>query len=413
MARDKVVLAYSGGLDTSVAVKWIQDQYNLDVIAFTADLGQGQDIEQIRRKALQTGAVEAVAVDARNLFVDHFIWPSLLAGAVYEGKYPLATALGRPLIAWLMVRAAREHGAKAVAHGCTGKGNDQVRFDVTFQTLAPDLKIIAPVREWKWSRDEELQYAAQHNIPVEATKQSPYSTDQNLWGRSIEAGALEDPWVAPPRDAFQWTVDPDQAPDRPELVEIEFEHGRPVALDGEKLDGAPLIERLNQLGGKHGVGRIDHVENRLVGIKSREVYEAPAAVILHDAHRELETLCLSKDAVRFKAHVSQTYADLIYNGLWFSALHQDLMAFVVSNQRYVSGTVRVRLYKGACRVEGRKSDFSLYRKALATYEAGDQYDHDAARGFIRIWGLGQQTQAQQQLLKGRAGFDLPSILPPQ
>ena len=413
MPRDKVVLAYSGGLDTSVAVKWIQDQYNFDVIAFTADLGQGQDIEQIRRKALQTGAVEAVAVDARNLFVDHFIWPSLLAGAVYEGKYPLATALGRPLIAWLMVRAAREHGAKAVAHGCTGKGNDQVRFDVTFQTLAPDLKIIAPVREWKWSRDEELQYAAQHNIPVEATKQSPYSTDQNLWGRSIEAGALEDPWVAPPRDAFQWTVDPDQAPDRPELVEIEFEHGRPVALDAEKMDGAPLIERLNQLGGKHGVGRIDHVENRLVGIKSREVYEAPAAVILHDAHRELETLCLSKDAVRFKAHVSQTYADLIYNGLWFSALHQDLMAFVVSNQRYVSGTVRVRLYKGACRVEGRKSDFSLYRKALATYEAGDQYDHDAARGFIRIWGLGQQTQAQQQLLKGRAGFDLPSILPPQ
>src|SRR5437762_1938915 len=313
MARDKVILAYSGGLDTSVMVPWIGEKYSLDVVAFTVDLGQGEDIERIKQKALHTGAVDAIAEDARNMFVDWFVFPALMAGAVYEGKYPLATALGRPLIAKLMVDAAREHQAKAVAHGCTGKGNDQVRFDVTFQTLAPDLKIIAPVREWKMTRDEEIKFAAKHGIPVEATQESPYSVDQNLWGRSCEAGVLEDPWDEPPADAFAWTVDPAAAPDKPEYLEIEFDQGIPVALDGQKLDGVPLIERLNRLGGKHGVGRIDHVENRLVGIKSRELYEAPAAVILHDAHRELECLCLSKQAARFKTFVAQEYADLIYN----------------------------------------------------------------------------------------------------
>src|SRR6202158_2207483 len=332
MARDKVVLAYSGGLDTSVMVPWIGDKYKLDVVAFTVDLGQGEDIERLRPKALKTGAVDAIAIDARNLFVDHFVFPALMAGAVYEGEYPLATALGRPLIAKLMVDAAREHQAKAVAHGCTGKGNDQVRFDVTFQTLAPDLQIIAPVREWKMSRPEALAYAAKHNIPVEATKESPYSVDLNLWGRSCEAGVLEDPWDEPPADAFAWTTDPAQAPDKPAHVEIEFEQGRPVGLDGQRLDGVPLIERLNTLGGAHGVGRIDHVENRLVGIKSRELYEAPAGVILHDAHRELECLVLSKQAQRFKTFVAQEYADMIYNGLWFSAFHQDLFQFVLSNQ---------------------------------------------------------------------------------
>src|SRR6516162_4125301 len=344
MARDKVILAYSGGLDTSVMVPWIGEKYNLDVIAFTADLGQGEDIERIRQKALKTGAVDAIAVDARNLFVDCFVFPALMAGAIYEGKYPLATAMGRPLIAKLMVDAARDHKAKAVAHGCTGKGNDQVRFDVTFQTLAPDLKIIAPVREWKMTRDEEIRFAQKHGIPVEATKESPYSIDLNLWGRSCEAGVLEDPWDEPPEDAFAWTADPRKTPDQAEYIEIEFEVGRPVGLDGERLDGVPLIDRLNALGGKHGVGRIDHVENRLVGIKSRELYEAPAAVILHDAHRELETLCLSKQAQRFKAHVAQEYADMIYNGLWFSAFHQDLFAFVSSNQRFVTGQARVKLY---------------------------------------------------------------------
>jgi argininosuccinate synthase len=409
MARDTVILAYSGGLDTSVMVPWIKEKYGLDVITFTVDLGQGEDIERIRQKALKTGAVDAVAIDARNLFVDCFVWPALMAGAVYEGKYPLATALGRPLIAKLMVDAARDHKAKAVAHGCTGKGNDQVRFDVTFQTLAPDLKIIAPVREWKMSRPESLAYAAKHNIPVEAKPDSPYSLDLNLWGRSCEAGLLEDPWDEPPPDAYGWTVDAKNAPNEPAVVTIDFEQGRPVGLDGQKLDGVPLIESLNKLGGAHGVGRIDHVENRLVGIKSREVYEAPAGVILHDAHRELETLCLSKQAARFKTLVAQEYADIIYNGLWFGAFHQDLFAFVQSNQRFVTGQVRVKLYKGKSTVVGRRSEHSLYSKKLATYDTADSFDHDAAKGFIRLWGLGQQTQAQLQLLKGGKGFELPGL----
>jgi argininosuccinate synthase len=412
MARDKVILAYSGGLDTSVMVPWIGEKYNLDVVAFTVDLGQGEDIERIRQKALRTGAIDAIAIDARNLFIDCFVWPALMAGAMYEGKYPLATALGRPLIAKLMVDAAREHNAKAVAHGCTGKGNDQVRFDVTFQTLEPHLKIIAPVREWKMTRDEEIRFAEKHGIPVEVTKESPYSVDLNLWGRSCEAGVLEDPWDEPPADAFAWTVDPATAPNEPAYLEIEFEQGRPVALNGEEMDGVPLIARLNELGGKHGVGRIDHVENRLVGIKSRELYEAPAAVILHDAHRELETLVLSKQAQRFRTYVAQEYADIIYNGLWFSAFHQDLAAFVASNQRFVKGIARVKLFKGKATVVGRRSEYSLYSKKLATYESGDQFDHDAARGFIRLWGLGQQTQAQQQLLKGGKGFDLPGLAGP-
>jgi argininosuccinate synthase len=410
MARDKVILAYSGGLDTSVMVPWIGERYDLDVVTFTVDLGQGEDIQRIRQKATKTGAVDAVAVDARNLFVDHFVFPALMAGAIYEGKYPLATALGRPLIAKLMVDAAREHGAKAVAHGCTGKGNDQVRFDVTFQTLAPDLKVIAPVREWKMSRDDSLAYAAKHNIPVEATKESPYSVDLNLWGRSCEAGLLEDPWDEPPADAFAWTTDPAKAPDEPAYVTIDFEQGRPVGLDGQRLDGVPLIERLNKLAGQHGIGRIDHVENRLVGIKSRELYEAPAGVVLHQAHRELESLTLSKQAARFKTIVAQEYADIVYNGLWFSAFHQDLFQFVLSSQRFVTGQVRVKLFKGSATVVGRKSEHSLYSKKLATYESGDLFDHDAAKGFIRLWGLSQQTQAQRQLLKGGKGFELPGLL---
>jgi argininosuccinate synthase len=409
MPRDKVILAYSGGLDTSVMVPWIGEKYNMDVITFTVDLGQGEDIERIKQKALKTGAVDAVAQDARNLFVDHFVWPALMAGALYEGKYPLATALGRPLIAKLMVDEAHNHQAKAVAHGCTGKGNDQVRFDVTFQTLDPSLKIIAPVREWKMTRDEEIKFAAKHGIPVEATKESPYSIDQNLWGRSCEAGVLEDPWDEPPADAFSWTVDPVKAPNEPEYVEIEFKHGVPIALNGKPTDGVPLIDQLNKIGGKHGVGRIDHVENRLVGIKSRELYEAPAAVILHDAHRELEFLCLSKQAHRFKTFVAQAYADLVYNGEWFSAFHLDLFQFVANNQRFVDGLVRVKLLKGKATVVGRKSENSLYSKKLATYETGDQFDHEAAKGFIRLHGLGQQTQAQKQLLKGGKGFDLPGL----
>jgi argininosuccinate synthase len=412
MSRDKVILAYSGGLDTSVMVPWIGEKYNLDVVTFTVDLGQGEDIEKIRQKATKTGAVAAEAMDARNFFVDYFVFPALMAGAIYEGKYPLATALGRPLIAKLMVDMARKHNAKAVAHGCTGKGNDQVRFDVTFQTLAPDLKIIAPVREWSMSRPQSIEFARKHNIPVEAKPESPFSIDQNLWGRSCEAGLLEDPWVEPPEEAYAWTVNPAKAPDEPEYVEVEFEHGRPIGLNGQKTDGVVLIEKLNQLGGKHGVGRIDHVENRLVGIKSRELYEAPAAIILHDAHRELETLTLSKQEQRFKTYVAQEYADIIYNGLWFNHFNQDLFAFVASNQRYVNGQVRVKLFKGKATVVGRKSEYSLYSKALATYEGaegGDTFDQSAAQGFIKLHGLGQTTQARRQLLKGGGSFELPGL----
>jgi argininosuccinate synthase len=312
-----------------------------------------------------------------------------------------------------MVDAARDHGAVAVAHGCTGKGNDQVRFDVTFQTLAPDLKVIAPVREWKMTRDEALEYATKHKIPVEATVKSPYSLDINLFGRSCEAGVLEDPWTEPPEEAFGWTVSPAKAPDKPAEITIDFEQGRPTALDGKPIDGVALLETLNKLGGEHGVGRIDHVENRLVGIKSRELYEAPAAVILHTAHRELESICLSKQAQRFKTMVSQEYADLVYNGLWFSGFHQDLAAFVASNQRFVSGQVRLKLFKGQAIVVGRKSEHSLYSHKLATYERGDQFDHEAAKGFIRLWGLSQQTQAQTQLLKDGRGFALPGLTGPK
>lgn len=412
VTRKKVVLAYSGGLDTSVAVRWIRENYQLDVVTLTADLGQGQDLEAVKKKALETGAVDARAVDAKALFVDYFVWPSLMAGSLYEGRYPLATALGRPLIAKLMVDVAHDVGAVAVAHGCTGKGNDQVRFDVAFQMMAPELRIIAPVREWKMSRPEELEYAAEHGIPVEVKPESPYSVDENLWGRSIEAGALEDPWAKPPPDAYEWTRDVADAPDEPALIEIGFEQGRPVSLDGGNLDGVAVIERLNALGGRHGVGRIDQVENRLVGIKSREIYEAPAAVILHEAHRELECLTLSKQAQRFKAQVSQACADVVYDGLWFSAFHHDLMAFVASSQRFASGTVRVRLHKGTCVAEGRRSDYSLYSRELATYEKDDHFDHDAAVGFIKLHGLGQKTQARRQLLTARSDSPRVDLIPP-
>lgn len=412
MAREKVVLAYSGGLDTSVAVKWINETYDMDVITYTCDLGQGRELETIKQKAMETGAVEAIIEDTRNMFVDYFVWPSLMAGTMYEGKYPLATALGRPLIAWRMSEVAKEHGATAVAHGCTGKGNDQVRFDVSFQTLAPQLKVIAPVREWRWTRTEELEYAAKHGIQVDATKQSIYSVDQNLWGRSVEAGVLEDPWVAPPEDAYKWTINPLDAPDKPIDFEIEFEQGRPVGLDGKTLDAVELIDQLNEAGGEHGVGRIDHVENRLVGIKSREIYEAPAAIILHCAHRELEFLTLSRQSQRFKTHVAQTCSDIIYDGLWYSSFHQDLMGFVEKNQRFVTGTVRVQLYKGHCTVTGMKSENSLYSKELATYEEGDLFPHETAIGFIKIHGLAQQTQARQQLLKGEPTVRPTRIMPP-
>jgi argininosuccinate synthase len=409
---DKVVLAYSGGLDTSVAIKWIPEKYGMEVIALTIDLGNERDLDAIREKALQIGAVKALVVDGKQMFVDHFVFPALKAGAIYEGAYPLATALGRPLIAYLLVKTAREEGAKAVAHGSTGKGNDQVRFDVSVAALAPDLKVIAPVREWaaEMTRDKEIEYAQQHGIPIPITAENPFSIDVNLWGRSCEAGVLEDPWTEPPEEAYGWTVAPAKAPDEPTYVTIEFERGIPVSLDGERLDGVTLIARLNELAGQHGVGRIDHLENRLVGIKSREVYEAPAAVTLHAAHQALEKMTLSKDQMRTKAWVAQQIADIVYNGLWFSANHQDLRAYVESTQRYVTGLVRVKLLKGHCAVVGVDSPHSLYQKHLATYDTGDQFDHTAALGFIKLWGLPLQTQARIQMLpQGEEPIALPNV----
>ncbi|MDE3077613.1 MAG: argininosuccinate synthase, partial [Chloroflexota bacterium] len=371
---DRVILAYSGGLDTSVAIKWIHDEYGLDVVALTIDLGNDRDLEAVRQRALKIGAVDAIVTDARKLFVDHFVWPALQAGAMYEGVYPLATALARPLIAYLLVKQAEEFQATAVAHGCTGKGNDQVRFDVSVQALNPKLRVIAPMREWSMNREDEIEYAAKHGIPIPATKESPYSTDQNLWGRSIEGGVLEDPWQAPPEEIYEWTVGEAKAPAEPRYLEIEFEKGKPAALDGERLQGPELIARLNELAGSYGIGRIDHVENRLVGIKSREIYEAPAAVVLQQAHQALEGITMTRDAAHFKAAmVAPRYAELVYNGLWFSELHKFLAAFVSASQEFVSGTIRVRLSRGACQVVGRKSALSLYSEAQATYGRGDQF----------------------------------------
>ncbi|MEA2642518.1 MAG: argininosuccinate synthase [Chloroflexota bacterium] len=402
---ERVVLAYSGGLDTSVLIPWLREKYEMDVITLTANLGSERDLPTIREKALRTGASEAFVEDARDVFVRFFCWPALQSGALYEGVYPLATALARPLIAKLLVDVAHRVGATVVAHGCTGKGNDQVRFDLAVAALDPSLRIVAPVRDYRMHRDEELEYAREHDIPVPANVDSAFSIDENLWGRSIEAGALEDPWAEPPEEAYAWTRSPQEAPDEAAVVEIEFEEGIPVGLDGQRMDGIELITRLNRLGGEHGVGRIDHIENRLIGIKSREVYEAPAAVILHAAHAEIENLTLSKDQARFKEKVATEIADLVYNGLWFSPLNQDLAAFVASTQRYVTGAVRVKLFKGSIRVASRRAQHSLYDPGLATYTSADTFDHQWSEGFIGLFGLPLRTQARVQWL-GRSSDDI-------
>jgi argininosuccinate synthase len=401
--KDKVVLAYSGGLDTSAAIKWITEKYDMDVIALSVDLGMERDYESIRQKALKVGAVEAVVADAKGTFVRDFVFPALQADALYEGEYPLATALARPLIAKLLVETALSRGATAVAHGCTGKGNDQARFDVSTAALAPQLRVIAPAREWGMTREQTIDYAELHGIPVPVTTASPYSVDENLWGRSAECGVLEDPWAEPPEEVYAWTRSPADAPDQPLYIEIAFERGIPVAIDGQEMEGVALVDRLNDLAGQHGVGRIDHVENRLVGIKSREVYEAPAATVLLAAHPALEGMTLSRDQLRFKQKVAQEYADLVYNGLWFSALRRDLAAYVDSTQRHVNGTVRVRLFKGKCSVVGRTSPDSLYRYDLATYDEEDRFDQSAALGFIEIYGLPVRTQAQAQGFGAESG----------
>ncbi|MHB8508233.1 MAG: argininosuccinate synthase [Candidatus Dormibacteria bacterium] len=407
--KGKLVLAYSGGLDTSVAIHWLKEQ-GWEVLALAIDLGEAKDLDAIQHRALRNGAARAYVVDARDLFLRHFAWPSLQTGALYEGRYPLATALGRPLIAKLMVDLARQEGAIAVAHGCTGKGNDQVRFDVATGALAPELQVVAPIRDWGMSREQEIEYARRNNLEVPATVESPYSTDVNLWGRSVEAGILEDPWAEPPSEVFSWTRDPADAPVRPAYVEIAFVEGLPVSLDGVEAGPVELVERLNALGGEHGVGRIDMVENRLVGIKSREIYEAPAAVILTAAHQALESITLAKDVSRFKDKVASEWADLVYNGLWFSSLRRDLYAFVHSTQAYVSGEVRMKLQRGTAQVAGRKAPDSLYRLDLATYGSGDAFDQKAAAGFIHLWGLPVRTQARYQGLLGDAASE--SLLPP-
>jgi len=401
----RVVLAYSGGLDTSVAVRWLMENYGLEVVTLTADLGGDIDLESARQKALHVGAVDAYVVDAREEFARDFVLPALQADALYEGTYPLATALARPLIAQLMVEVARRTGASLIAHGCTGKGNDQVRFDVATTALAPELKVIAPIREWKMSREQEIEYAQQHGIPVPVGRESPYSTDENLWGRSVECGILEDPSAEPPDDAYDWTVSPQRAPDEPLYLELRFEEGAPVALDGSRMSFLHIIRTLNELGGKQGVGRIDMIENRLIGLKSREVYEAPAAVVLHAAHRAVEDLTLAKDSLRFKEIITSTYADLVYNGLWFGALRRDLAAYVSSSQQHVTGTARLKLFKGSCTVVGRESPYSLYDRELATYGGGDLFDYQAAEGFITLWGLPLRTQARKQTL---AKTEVPS-----
>lgn len=392
MAKQKIVVAYSGGLDTSVMVHWLKTHYDADIIACTGNLGQTKESALLHEKAYAAGASKVYYIDLRKEFLEQFAFPALKAGAVYEEAYTMATSIGRPLLAKTMVEIARKEGAMMIAHGCTGKGNDQVRFEVSIGALAPDIQVLAPLRMWEFkSREEEIAYAAKHGIPVSATVKSPYSIDENLWGTSIECGVLEDPMIEPPQDAYQSTVSPEQAPDEAEEVSIGFVNGVPVSIDGREEDSISLVEFLNTLGARNAVGRLDMIENRLVGIKSREVYEAPAATILHFAHRELERLTLDKAVAHYKSLVAHEYATLIYNGLWHSPLREALAAFVEKTQERVSGFVKVRLYKGTIRLVARNSEFSLYDPLLATYTAEDQFDHKASEGFIKIYGLPLKT----------------------
>ena len=401
---EKIVLAYSGGLDTTVAVRWLAQTRGFEVIALTVDLGSQPKLEVIRERALTAGAVRAYVLDARTPFVERFCWPALMAGALYQGQYPLATALGRPLIAQLLVEAAAREVATWVGHGSTGKGNDQVRFEVAVAALSPQLKVLAPLRDgMAMTREQEVAYASANKLPIEVKPESPYSVDENLWGRSIEAGILEDALLKPPEDAFVWTSSVDNAPANSAEIELSFERGIPTRLTtypsasgGGQGGGVALVDELNRLGGLHGVGRIDMIEDRFVGIKSREIYEAPAAVILHAAHRALEELVLDAETARFKASVAAEYARLVYQGKWFTAHRRDLDAYVESTQRAATGRVRIKLHKGTAQVIGRSSPYSLYRPQLATYSSGDQFDHQAAVGFIKLVGLPVRTQAQVQ-----------------
>ena len=391
----RIILAYSGGLDTSVAIPWLKETHGAEIIAVTLDLGQGRELNQIRERAMSTGAIRCHVLDVREEFARDYILPALQADALYEERYPLATALSRPLIAKKLIEIAHMENATAIAHGCTGKGNDQVRLDVSARAIDPAISVIAPAREWGMTRPEEIAYARARSVLVPTTVASPYSTDQNLWGRSIECGVLEDPWTEPPDDIYTLTKSPADAPAVPAYVEIEWQNGVPTAINGVEMSLVELINSLETIAGVHGVGRIDMVENRLVGIKSREIYEAPAGLLLHQAHRELEGLVVPRDLLRLKQRLSQEYADAVYNGLWFSPMRSAIDAFVQNIQPRVTGTIRQKLYKGDCRVVGRKSPFTLYDNGLATYDAGDTFDHAAAEGFIKIWGLPVETAAKR------------------
>ncbi|MDQ4097242.1 MAG: argininosuccinate synthase [Actinomycetota bacterium] len=393
MMAKRVVLAYSGGLDTSVAVRWMGEELGVDVIALAADVGQGGDLEEVRQRALAAGAVEAVVADCREEFARDFVAPAVRANGLYEGKYPLVSSLSRPLIARHLVEAAREFGADAVAHGCTGKGNDQVRFEVSVRALAPDLEVLAPVREWGLNREDAMAYAQRFGIPVSATRANPYSIDQNLWGRAVECGALEDPWAPPPDDVYDLTVPVTSEPR--ELV-IAFEEGLPVSLDGRARPLHELVVELGSAIGGYGWGRLDVIENRRVGIKSREVYEAPGALAVLLAHADLEDLTLERDLAHEKARLEPRWAELVYDGLWFSPLKEALDAFVLASQQWVTGEVRLRCEPGRVVAVGRRSPASLYDYGLATYDAGDQFRHEDAAGFVRLWGLGIETWAARQ-----------------
>ncbi|MGZ4200009.1 MAG: argininosuccinate synthase [Thermoleophilia bacterium] len=391
--KDTIVLAYSGGLDTSVALRWLADEYDADVIALLIDVGQGIDADAVTARALAAGASDVEVIDAREEFATDYVLPVLQAGALYEGRYPLVSALSRPLIGRHVVAVARARGATAVAHGCTGKGNDQVRFETAVAALAPDLAVLAPVRDWGMTREQEIAYAEQHGIEVPVKSGEAFSVDHNLWGRSIEAGPLEDPWLDPPEEAYALTLAPERAFAAPQQVEVEFEAGIPVAIDGERMGLVELIARAGALAGAHGVGRIDMIENRLVGIKSREVYETPAAALLLAAYAGVEELVCERDLAHAKSELAARYATLVYNGLWYSPLRAAMAAFMDTAAAAVSGTARVRLYRGACAITGRKAPSALYDHGLATYEQGDSFQHGAAAGFIHVWSLPTKTWA--------------------
>ncbi len=395
--KTKIVVAYSGGLDTSVMVKWLKDKYDAEIITVTSDLGQGKELEGLEEKAKLTGASKSYIFDLKDEFINEYAWLALKTGALYEGNYPLATAIGRPLLVKKLVEVAKIENANIIAHGCTGKGNDQVRFEVALRTLAPETEIMAPVRDWEFrSREDEIDYAIKNNIPINVTKESPYSIDENLWGIAIECGVLENLSNSVPEDAFQWTTNPTEAPDKPETFVITFEKGIPVKLNNKFISGVELVKTLNTAGSAHGIGRFDLVENRIVGIKSREIYEAPAALILHTAHFELEKMVIDKDTFRYKQDVSNRIANLIYDGQWFSYLFESLIQFVEKTQEFVTGEITLEIYKGNVTIKSRYSPYSLYDEELATYTDADTFNHKDAAGFIKLYGLQNQIMAKKR-----------------